>query len=68
MTVLEWIVIAWLVYLAVGLVIGVWLMTLGASRLDPRLSKSPMRVRVLLLPGCAALWPVLLRNAKGASS
>lgn len=68
MTVLEWIVIAGLVYLAVGLVVGVWLVTLGASRLDPRLATAPRRVRVILLPGCAALWPVLLRNAKGASS
>lgn len=47
-------------YAAIGLLSALWLLTLGLPRLDPALSASPRRVRLLLLPGCIGLWPLLL--------
>ncbi len=60
------------VYLLLGLIASVWLLAVGLPRLDPDLVASPRRVRVLLLPGCVGLWPLLLvkvsRLTKGASA
>lgn len=47
-------------YAALGLVASAWLLTLGLVRTDPSLASSPGRVRLILLPGCVALWPLLL--------
>lgn len=47
-------------YASLGLVASVWLLTLGLVRTDPALASSPRRVRLILLPGCVALWPLLL--------
>lgn len=48
------------IYASLGLLSALWLLTLGLPHLDPALSASPRRVRLLLLPGCIGLWPLLL--------
>ena len=47
------------VYTAVGVVFGVVFVLRGAARIDPVAARTPLRVRVLFLPGAAALWPWL---------
>lgn len=47
-------------YLAAGLLAGGWMVFRGASRIDPDLREASWRLRLLLLPGAAALWPLLL--------
>jgi hypothetical protein len=45
-------------YALVGLVFSVLFLPRGILRVDERLRASPVTVRVLLLPGVAALWPL----------
>lgn len=47
------------VYALLGCLVSIWLLTSGLPRIDAGLRVSPRRVRVLLLPGCVSLWPVL---------
>jgi hypothetical protein len=54
------IVLVFIGYAAAGLVFGLWFVSLGVSRLDPAARGSPAVFRLLILPGSAALWPVLL--------
>ena len=48
------------VYLLVGLVFGVVFALAGSVRIDPAAGRTTARVRVLFVPGAAALWPVVL--------
>jgi len=50
-------------YLGVGLVIGLGVALFGMKRLTP--AEVPVRVRLLVLPGMAALWPVVLLRVFG---
>lgn len=47
-------------YLLVGVVFGVVFALAGSVRIDPAAARTPARVRVLFVPGAAALWPVVL--------
>lgn len=47
-------------YLAAGLAFGVPFAARGVNRVDPVAAHAPLRFRLLILPGCAALWPLLL--------
>ncbi len=48
------------VYLALGVIVGIPFVARGVDRVDPSMAASPRRVRALILPGVAALWPVML--------
>jgi hypothetical protein len=52
------------VYALIGLVFGLWFVGGAARRLDP----APMTAaaRLAILPGAAALWPLLLPRTLGA--
>ena len=50
-------------YLLLGVLASAWLLLHGLPRLDPGLLQSPKRVRLILLPGCVGLWPVLCAKA-----
>lgn len=61
------IVVVSLAYLALGLLIALPLMVFGSGRIDPATRGASLAVRVLLVPGAAALWPVMLsRSLRGA--
>lgn len=60
---IETLLIALSVYALLGLIASLWLLSRGLVRLDPGLAISPHRVRLILLPGCIGLWPVLLAKA-----
>lgn len=50
-------------YFAAGLVVGVGVILFGLGRLTS--ADVPLRVRLLVLPGLAALWPVVLLRLAG---
>ena len=56
-------------YALAGLLFGVLFIPRAAARMDPGLTHAPIAVRLLILPGVIALWPLLaVRWAKGASA
>ncbi|MFK7790570.1 MAG: hypothetical protein AB8C95_13895 [Phycisphaeraceae bacterium] len=59
-------------YVAVGLMVGVAFVLRGVNRADPAAGQSPFVFRVMILPGCVGLWPVVLLKwihaSKGASA
>jgi len=57
-----WFVDALLVYAALGAVFGLTFVTAGVQRIDPNAKGSGLIFRLLILPGAAAFWPLLLRR------
>ena len=56
-------------YTLVGFLFGVLFVPRAAARMDPGLTHAPITVRLLILPGVIALWPLLaVRWARGASA
>jgi hypothetical protein len=47
-------------YGLIGLLFGACFVTVGVSRLDPMAKGTGLGFRLLILPGVAALWPLLL--------
>ena len=47
-------------YAAVGVLFAVAFATWGIQRVDPAAKGAPLGFRLLILPGSAALWPLLL--------
>jgi hypothetical protein len=58
----EWIVLLIGTYAAIGLVFGIAFVFAGAKRVDPVAQTAGFGFRLMILPGSAALWPVLLRK------
>jgi hypothetical protein len=56
-----WLALA--VYMGVGGVIALGVVLFGLKRLTP--TAVPLRVRLLILPGLAALWPVVVWRFAG---
>ncbi|MEQ9506967.1 MAG: hypothetical protein RLO80_11915 [Hyphomonas sp.] len=52
-------------YLGFGLVAGLCVALFGMKRLAPGAGPVPLRVRLLILPGLAALWPVIALRLAG---
>ena len=46
------------VYALAGLGFAVLFLPRGVARLDPRVAAAPKMVRLLILPGVVALWPL----------
>jgi hypothetical protein len=57
-----WIVGAAGVYLGIGLLFAVVFAWRGVGRVDPAAAGGTPGFRVLIVPGAAALWPLLLRR------
>jgi len=47
-------------YAAIGFVFALVFLTLGLTRVDPQTRGAALTFRLLIFPGVAALWPVLL--------
>ncbi|MBX9599842.1 MAG: hypothetical protein K2X35_02520 [Bryobacteraceae bacterium] len=56
----EWVVYGAFAYAACGLVFAIAFLTRGVEQLDPQTRGTGIGFRLLLLPGTAALWPLLL--------
>ena len=50
------------IYAAVGLLFAIAFVTKGVARVDPVATSAGWGFRLLILPGAAALWPLLLRR------
>ena len=48
------------IYAAIGVLFATVFVTVGIGRVDPVARKAPLGFRLIVLPGCAALWPLLL--------
>ncbi len=49
-------------YLAIGIVVGLAFVAGGIGRAMPGAGSMSAGARILILPGCALLWPVILRR------
>ena len=58
----EVVVLLCTVYIACGLAFAPFFVWRGASRVDPASRSAGWGFRLIVLPGVAALWPVLLRR------
>ncbi len=58
----RWIVWSSLAWLGLGLVFGIPFVLRGAGRIDPDAQQGSPGFRLLILPGVAVLWPLLLRR------
>jgi hypothetical protein len=62
----EFVVVLAEAYAVAGVVFGVLFVPRAVARMDPGLAQAPVTVRLLILPGVAAFWPLFaLRWAKG---
>lgn len=57
-----WLLGATGLYLAFGALFGVAFVVRGARRIDPRAAGGSWGFRLAILPGVAALWPILARR------
>ena len=62
LTVATWIINIFLVYAAIGLIFAIAFAFRGAGRIDPVAQQGTLGFRLLIIPGAAALWPLLLRR------
>jgi len=68
MTIAIWIVSLGMLYAAIGVLFAVVFSVFGAGRIDPAAKDSTFGFRLLIIPGAAALWPILLKRwLSGAS-
>ncbi|MFM9996867.1 MAG: hypothetical protein ACKVU4_13830 [Phycisphaerales bacterium] len=61
-TIASVIVGAALLYAGLGLIFAVAFVTRGVARVDHAAAGAPWPFRLLILPGVAALWPLMLRR------
>jgi hypothetical protein len=47
-------------YLAAGLLFGLWFVFRGVGRVEDGMRAASWRMRLILLPGSAALWPLMV--------
>ncbi|MBC7769833.1 MAG: hypothetical protein H7124_13710 [Phycisphaerales bacterium] len=60
--------IVWLAlaaYLGSGLCVAISTLLFGLRKLEPAAAEMPLRVRLLILPGLAALWPLVIARTFG---
>lgn len=55
----SWIVGAWGLYAAVGLLVGLAFVAFGAAKVDPAARGSKLGFKLLILPASIALWPLV---------
>lgn len=54
-------------YLACGLIFAIPFAFVGVKRIDPHATHGSWGFRLLLIPGAAALWPLLLKRWAGGA-
>lgn len=47
-------------YFVLGILVALYMVFFGATKLDPLMKETKKAVRVLLFPGIVATWPLLL--------
>ena len=51
-------------YLTVGLVFALWFCFRAVGKVDPMAAEIGIGMRLILVPGATALWPLLLRRMR----
>lgn len=54
------ILLVFVAYALLGMIFGVFFVTSGAGRVDHAAIGAPWSFRLLILPGAAAFWPLML--------
>lgn len=49
-------------YMVIGVLFAVAFVMIGITRIDPSAGNSTLGFRLIVLPGAALLWPLLLRR------
>ena len=62
LTIATWLVNILAIYSAVGIVFAIAFVWKGAAKIDPAAVAGTWGFRLLILPGAAALWPILARR------
>lgn len=60
MTIAEIILLLAAAYAGIGAIFGALFITIGIARIDHAAARSPLTFRLLVWPGSAALWPLML--------
>lgn len=55
------------VYVAVGAIVGIAFVCVGVGRVEPAARGAGVAFRLVILPGCVGLWPVVLVKWRSAS-
>lgn len=53
-------------YLGVGLLVAVTTIVFAMKRIEPGAGDMPLRVRLIVIPGLIALWPLVIVRLLGA--
>jgi hypothetical protein len=48
------------IYVAIGVAFAAVFVAVGIGRVDPVARQAPLGFRLIVMPGCAALWPLML--------
>ena len=59
-TMIEMVISSLAIYLAIGVIFTIAFLFAGMRRVDPITQGASIGFRVLSLPGCTLLWPILL--------
>jgi hypothetical protein len=54
------------IYTIAGLLFALWFVALAAPRIDPAAKGAGLLFRLLIFPGSAALWPLLLLKCRSS--
>lgn len=58
----EWILVALILYLAVGALFGLLFVSLAVTRVDPAAAHARWTFRAIIAPGVMLLWPLMARR------
>jgi len=61
-TIINLLVLIALAYLAVGILFGLFFVFIGAKKLDPAAVGGTFGFKLMILPGVALFWPLLLKR------
>ncbi len=56
----ETLVLGLLIYVVIGGLVALVIVTFAGARIDPNLKTAPIQARFLIYWGCAGLWPIFL--------
>lgn len=62
MQIVEILVTIFYAYLLIGLLFGLWFMAKGVQKVDTGMKDIKWILRLMILPGTMALWPIMLRK------
>ena len=66
--VVEFLVYLFYTYLIVGFLFGLWFVFKGVKRVDQGMTDAKWILRLMILPGTVALWPLMLRKSLKSKS